>query len=82
MKKQNIFYLIIGLLLVATFFFQIIPIPVENIEGLSSDKFIYGGMYYTSILNELSVNNYLGSLSMLSIFAMFIFLNYYFVEDN
>lgn len=79
MKTKNILYLVIGLLLVGAFFFKIIPIPIESVDGyLDKEHFIYGGMYYTSILNELNVGNYAGSLSFLSLFGVLIFTNNYY----
>jgi len=64
------------LLLVTTFFFKVIPIPVENQEGVSNpDKFIFGGFYYTSILYEIQVDNIFGSLISFSLFTMMFVIN-------
>jgi hypothetical protein len=83
MNLKNILFISLGLLLVTTFFFKVIPIPLETIDGnLDTTHFEYGGMYYTSILNELNIHNYLGSLSFLVLFGFMFILNYFMVEDN
>ena len=71
MKTKNILYLLVGILLLSVFFFKIIPIPLENIQGLENpDEFIYGGVYLTSGLYELGVQNYIGVFSLFTIFIV------------
>jgi len=73
MKTKAILYLIVLFLLVLTFFFLTIAIPVENMEGSNNpDKFIYGGIYWTSGLYQLSVGNYIGTLAYFGIFITLI----------
>ena len=76
MKNKTIInYFMLGLLILV-FFFQIIPIPVENIFGSNlPDKFIFGVFYYTSILYQLSVKNYFGSGCLTSIFIILFWAN-------
>jgi hypothetical protein len=58
MKFKNIIHILLLVLIVTTFFFKVIPVPLESIDGYTDkEHFIYGGMYYTSILNELSLGN-------------------------
>jgi len=63
--KSKIFYVINILLLVclvAFFFFEIIPVPVENVLGSNlEDKYIFGGFYYTSLFSQLQFGNYFGA---------------------
>ena len=48
-----------------------IPIPVENQEGIENkDRYIYGGIYWTSGLYQLSVSNYLSVCSYCSLFLV------------
>ena len=69
---KKVFFFGIAILLVASFFFRIIPIPVENIEGgLNTDQFIFGGFYWTSILHQLTLGNYLSSSLMVCLFGVF-----------
>ena len=71
MKTKTILYLMVLSLLVLTFFFKIIPIPLENVQGLENpDEFIYGGTYWTSGLYELGVQNYIGVFSLFTIFIV------------
>ncbi len=74
--KTKIMFLILGLFLIV-FFFKLIPIPVENISGIKNpDKFIFGGFYWTSILYQLSVKNYIGVSGLCSIFLILFGGNY------
>lgn len=58
MKTKTFLLLLISLILVTTFFIKIIPVPVESPEGgLDKENFIYGGIYWTSGLYELSVGS-------------------------
>ena len=69
MKTKSIIFIVIAFLLVLSFFFKIIPIPVENIEGSKNpDEFIFGGFYWTSILHQLTLGNFLGAGCMFLIF--------------
>ena len=62
MKFKYILFGCLALLLVTTFFFKIIPIPVENQDGAKNpDQYIYGGIYWTSGLYQLSVYNFVGT---------------------
>lgn len=56
MNKVNLF--LIGLL-VLVFTFKIIPVPVENMYGATVDEFIYGGIYWNSILYQIQVKDYM-----------------------
>ena len=80
MKNKTIktMFLIILILFVITFFFKVIPVPLETIDGnFDKEHFIYGGMYWTSGLYELTVNNYLGvSLYLFMFFTILILLHY------
>jgi len=59
-KLNKIFLICMGVLFLSIFFFKLIPVPVENIEGAGNpDKFIYGGLYWTSLYYETSVKNYI-----------------------
>lgn len=59
MNWKKISFIALSLLLIATFFFKIIPVPVENVEGNENpDKYIFGGFYWTSILYQFQVANY------------------------
>ena len=69
MKIKQILYITIALLFVVAFFFKVIPIPVNSIDGIEQGKFIFGGFYFTSILYELSVHN-LSSLFFASMFGV------------
>ena len=71
MKTQTIFLILIGMLFIITFFFNTIPIPVEE-RGLQGNdgEFNYGGMYWTSGLYELQVGNNLGVRYLVSIFLI------------
>ena len=52
------------LLFLTVFFFKVIPVPVENIEGIKNkNKFISGGFYWTSLYQELYLNNYSGVMA-------------------
>jgi hypothetical protein len=74
MKTKNILFLLLAFLLVVTFFFKIIPIPLENMEGAkNADKFIYGGIYWTSMLEQLSLGNYLALLPFIGIHFVLLF---------
>lgn len=75
-------FLVVNLLLLGIFllifFFKIIPVPVENIEGANDpNKFIYGGIYWTSGLYQLSVGNFQGILGLFCIFIPSLALNNY-----
>ena len=64
------------------FFLKIIPVTVENIDGvINLDKFIFGGFYYTSLLYEIQVGNIFGTLSFLPLF-IFIVANNYFLKNK
>jgi len=78
-KRRNLFWIInIVLLVIFVFFFFIkaIPIPVKNITGE------FGGFYYTSVLYELSVGNYLGCILFIFIFVIFLGLNCYLYKKD
>ena len=69
-------------LFVSIFFFKIIPIPVENIEGdKNPDKFIFGGFYYTSVLYEIQVGNAFAPLGF-SPLLFFVFVNNYLLKNK
>ena len=71
MKTKNVLFGCLLLLFLATFFFKVIPIPVESIEGgKDPNHFIYGGIYWTSILYELGVENYRGSVAYCFVFVI------------
>jgi len=78
MKTKTILFVTISVLLLATFFFKVIPIPVNSIDGVEQDRFIFGGFYWTSILYQLSVH----SISALFLSLMFVtlFLGVYLME--
>ena len=65
---ENKIYLILILLMIGLFFLPL-PIPVEDREGAQDkDKFIYGGIYWTSIYEQVIFENYIP----LSLFLPFI----------
>jgi hypothetical protein len=71
-KPSNLIFVGIFILFIATFFFKTIPTPVENIDGINNpNKFIYGGMYWTSVNYETSVEN---NIPLYYFSAFFIFL--------
>lgn len=71
MKLKNKLYFSLALLLVVTFLFSSIPVPVENIDGSNTpDKFVFGGFYWTSGLFQLSVGNYMGMFAYFGIFLI------------
>jgi hypothetical protein len=79
LKTSNL--VLLGIIIVAclVFFFEIIPCPVENIDGIMNpDKFIYGGLYWTSLNYELSVGSYSSSLYFFSLFGFLIGSNHLF----
>jgi len=82
-KFKLILNIIIISLFIIVFFFKIIPIPVENAEGIkNTDKFIFGGFYYTSILYQIEVNNIFSVLCFTLIFStLFITNNYLFKKE-
>ena len=76
--NKKLIYTILFTLVIVAFFFKVIPIPVENTEGLGNqDKFIYGGIYWTSGLEQLDLGNYKGFLSLCFVFAVPIVGVYY-----
>ena len=81
MKVQTIFLIVLGIFFVTTFLFKTIPIPVSQMGTQHLDKFVYGGMYWTSGLYELGVKNYVGVLSYLSIFLITIGGGYLFNKN-
>jgi hypothetical protein len=71
MKTRYILFGAVSLIFLITFFFSTIPVPVENIEGIKNqEEFIYGGIYWTSGLYQLTVGNYLGFLAYFGIFIV------------
>ena len=75
LKKQYINYFLV-FLLITTFIFQIIPIPVENIEGSNNpNKFIFSGFYWTSMYDQLIFENYFGMANFYFIFLVCFILN-------
>jgi len=71
MNNKIIFNIIFLILFISVFLFQIIPIPVENSLGSKlPDEYIFGGFYYTSILYQLEVGNYVGSGLICSMFLV------------
>ena len=71
MENKKILLIFLTLILVTTFFFKTIPIPVESIDGnINQEEFVYGGMYWTSGLYELGVKNYVGVVSYFLIFII------------
>ena len=87
MKNKNLnFRLIINIviivLFISIFFFKIIPIPVENVEGdKNPDKFIFGGFYYTSVLYEIQVGNAFAPLGFNPL-LFFAFINNYLFKNK
>lgn len=82
-KKLLIWNLIIIGILLLTFFLKTIPVPVENIEGAKDpNNFVYGGIYWTSGLYQMSVGNLLGIVSFFVIFGASFFMNIYFNKKN
>lgn len=66
-------YLLVVFLLFLTFFFDALPVPVEGLEGSkNTEEFIYGGIYWTSGLDQFKLGNYFGSLGLISIFLIFL----------
>ena len=64
MKFRYVLFVCLALVFLTTFFFKVIPIPVENEEGgKNPDQYIYGGIYWTSGLYQLSVYNFVGGIS-------------------
>ena len=52
-----------------------LPVPVENMEGArDKDNFIYGGIYWTSIKEQISFGNYV-PLSLLFIPCLGLFIS-------
>ena len=79
MKTQNIIFIVIAIVFLMTFFFKTIPIPVENIEGIKdTDNFIFGGFYFTSLLYELNVGNYLSVYYLCFAFSVLTLGNYFY----
>ena len=74
MNSQKIInYSLIGIIIIL--FFAPLPVPVENQEGAKDkDNYIYGGIYWTSIFEQVSFNNYI-PLGLLIIPFIFIFIN-------
>lgn len=73
-KKIN--FALFGILL--TLLFVPLPIPVENIEGAKNqDEFIYGGIYWTSIPEQISFGNYVPLSLLLIPFLGFVGNNYW-----
>ena len=70
MKSKRILYLVIGILFVVTFLFQVIPIPVN--EAIPYTPESYEGTYWTSGLYQLSVSNHQATLSYFSVFIVLI----------
>ena len=78
MEKKHILYILIISVFLVSFFFEVIPVPLENIDGnLNQDKFIYGGTYFTSGLKEVSVGNYVGGITYFSLFGVLMVSNKY-----
>ena len=83
MKEKTINYILLGLLM-GTFFFNIIPIPTENQQGVcvqptdnynpdafcQPQKWIYGGIYFTSISEQMRFENYPFLVPFLSLFVL------------
>jgi hypothetical protein len=58
-KIKYVLYGIVTILLITTFFFKTIPVPVENMEGsIDKNNFIYGGLFWTSALYQLQVKEF------------------------
>ncbi len=71
MKTRQTIYLLVAVLFIMIFFFDVIAVPVENIQGAGNqNEFIYGGIYWTSLSYELSVGDYLGALGITSMFLI------------
>lgn len=69
-KNKLIIYGLILLVFISSFLFKIIPIPVENMVGANSENFIYGGLYFTSGLENLELGNYTSFGLYLSMFIV------------
>ena len=76
MNKHQIINLgLLGIILIL--FFVPLPVPVENREGIQNkDIFIYGGLYWTSIYEQVSFGNYI-PLSLLFLPCLGFISNYY-----
>ena len=76
-NKYHLINIILLCLLITTFFFHTIAVPVENIEGAKdTEHFIFGGFYWTSVLYQLDVGNYFGSFLYGLIFLVLFSENY------
>lgn len=67
MKTKSIFLFVLGILFVSIFFFKIIPIPVHNLEGG------FGGFIFTSILEQISLNNFIPLGTVIPSFGLIFF---------
>ena len=57
-KKRIVLLVVISLIFLVAFFFEVLPFPVENMQGANnSEQFNYGGLAFTSGLKELTYNN-------------------------
>ena len=74
MNKQKIINIsLLGIILIL--FFVPLPVPVENMEGARDpDNYIHGGIYWTSISEQVSFNNYI-PLSLLFLPCLCFFIN-------
>ena len=83
MKYKTVNYILLSLLIV-TFFFQTIPIPTESQRGVcqpvniyveedefcSPNDWLYGGMRFISLNDEIQYKNYPFVFSFLSLFVV------------
>ncbi len=82
MKYKTVNYILL-FLLIGTFFFQTIPIPTENQQGVCippteyynpdncvPERWIYGGTYFTSGIEQLGYENYNFLFSFFSMFVV------------
>ncbi len=69
--KTKLIILLICLVLISTlFFFKIVPVPVENSLGINNkEDFVYGGIYWTSQLEQTLLGNY-KSLELFSLMSI------------
>ena len=77
--SYKIINIVLFLMLFLTFFYMTIPVPVESIDG-AKDVYHYelGGFYFTSILYQIQVGNYIGS-SLLGFMFVILFAENYFI---
>lgn len=76
MEIRKLINILLIILLVSCFLFEIIPLPVQNVEGTKNiDEYIFGGFYWTSLSYELGVENYEGTSLFVFSFLPLFYLN-------